>query len=254
MYGVQYGREYSGTEATLGQQFTKTLTDAVNVASNLVRQTGKLLTSAINTTSTIVRSVAKQINDSFVIATFSLDTFKAMGLTLVDSVIATSSLIKTIGKNVLTDTVNASSLLSKSVYRLLSDLITTVDTTIETTVQKVLNFLELISLNESFIKNIGKTLSDALNTSEVFAKIHIFYRTFTDALVTIDSILRQRLMTFLDSIRVSESFIMRLNGLLQNWRTKIRTAVDWTNKVRGTGDWSLKTRVTSLWTEKPRQE
>lgn len=255
MYGVQYGEQYSGVSGSAGEVFTKVLTDTINVASTIVKTAGKLLINTINASSVFIKSVAKRVSDSFIIATFSLETFKAMGLTLIDSLNVSSiySRVLTIART-FTESINVTSALLKSIQRAFSDTLIMIDATIETAIQKVLTFIDSIVTSEVFVKGITRTLSDALNTSEVFSKFKTSFLAFVDSIIVTESLLKQRLLLLLDSIRASESFIIRVNGVLQNWCIKIRTAVDWTSKIRTAGSWTSKTRVTSLWTEKPRQE
>lgn len=142
-----------------GIQYTKTLTDIVNVASTILKTIGKIITSEINASSVFIKLATKRMTDSFIIATLNLDTFKAMGLTLMDSLNISSiySRVLTMTRT-FTESINVTPIFLKSTLILFQETLIMVDVTISKLLSKILTFIETIIAHETFSMRLNGVL------------------------------------------------------------------------------------------------
>jgi len=167
----------------------------------------------------------------------SVTVFVGYVLTLNESISMSESISVKIIAKVLGETLILTDSLSKAILRTYSDTINTIST---------------------MLKQTQKSLFETFNISEIFSKMLTTYRTFTDSIITTDSILKMTNKALSDTtiavdtfiktvgksitdtaIRVTDTIRRYLNGLIINpWTKVVKTIASFTKIVKPTATYT----------------
>lgn len=223
---------------TILRSITRTLTDAINNTDAVIRSTVRTLADAITITDTVIRSTARTLSEAIT----NSDTFASLlqhFKTLAESITVSDTLTRAMTR-VLTDTTTVTDTVLKAIQRTISEAITLTDTfanlfvtgftsenlnklarPILLPLRKVMTYTtmdammspftftavktESITVSDSLLKSLQRTLSDAITATDTFLKSSV--RTLSEAITVTDTFLRSVTHVLTEAISVTDTAI-----------------------------------------------
>lgn len=239
MYGnYSYGATtYGGVgRVNAGTDYTKTLTDSVITDSVITRFSYKVLSDVPILTSVLLKSLSRSISDLYSVTSTLLNK-GIKGLT--DSFSFTETTFIRFTTKVLTDTPIILSTLLKSITRAFADTYSVIST---------------------LFNKVIKGLSDTFSLSEIFAIAGQYYRTLTDSIITLSTVIknvfnartlsdvlsvidngisRMWAKSFSNLLSIRDSIKLYLNGFfVEGWSRVIKIISSFSKQSKNDSDWN----------------